>query len=109
MRYFFKSARAILLSALLLGVSCLQVQAVEGQLSFTGSVVDPGCELQRQGISCYQTGKIGFQYTALPLDKTALTLKVGESLFLTSPSSRLNSIEVNRLAEDEVLISLSFN
>ncbi|BCV55808.1 hypothetical protein [Shewanella algae] len=111
MRYYFRSISTTLLSTLLF-VFCgfaANANADEGQISFIGSVVDPGCELQQQGINCYQAEKSAFQYTALPFGQTALALDVGERLSLAPPSARLDLIEVSRVAEAEMLISASFN
>ena len=109
MRYSFSYIRTTLSSTALLACVSFAVNAAEGQLSFMGSVVDSGCELQQQGINCYQAERSAFQYTALPLGQTALSLDVGDRLSLASPFARLDLIEVSRLADDEVLISLSFN
>ncbi len=109
MRYSFSYTSTTLLSTVLLACGGFAANAADGQISFVGSVVDPGCELQLQGINCYQTEKSAFQYTALPFGQTALALDVGESLSLVSPSTRLDLIEVRRVAEAEMLISASFN
>ena len=109
MRYSFSFIRTTLLSTVLLACGGFAANAADGQISFTGSVVDPGCELQQQGINCYQSESSAFQYTALPFDQTALALDVGESLSLVSPSTRLDLIEVSRVADEEMLISASFN
>ncbi|MEL4392644.1 hypothetical protein AAEH73_06300 [Shewanella algae] len=109
MRYYFRTISTTLLSAVLFVFCGFAANADEGQISFIGSVVDPGCELQQQGINCYQAEKSAFQYTALPFGQTALALDVGERLSLAPPSARLDLIEVSRVAEAEMLISASFN
>ncbi|PSS73607.1 type 1 fimbrial protein [Shewanella algae] len=109
MRYSYSFIRTTLLSTVLFACGGFAASAADGQINFAGSVVAPGCELQQQGINCYQAESSAFQYTALPFDQTALGLDVGESLSLTPPSARLDLIQVSRVAEAEMLISASFN
>ena len=81
--------------------------AAGGQISFTGSVVDPGCELQLEGISCYQAEQGKFDYKAFHIDRARASLEVGESVSLPVLSSRIELIEVSRLTEEKTLISAS--
>ncbi|TVL12070.1 hypothetical protein AYJ02_18970 [Shewanella algae] len=82
--------------------------AAEGLLGFVGLVLEPGCELQQQGIRCYQAEQGKFDYKAFQLDRSQASLEVGISVSFPIASSRIELIEVRWLTEEKALISASF-
>ncbi|NAW60002.1 MULTISPECIES: hypothetical protein [unclassified Vibrio] len=89
-----------------LGAPYVQIHA--STITFSGSVIEPGCMLQQEGIRCYEPAIKDYQLTYLPFKDISAKMSVGEKVYISSPSLKINWVEVHRLSEKSVIVSANF-